>query len=70
MVANARRYNLKLSRGRVGGNVKFVRRAAGNSKLDEGLGRRAKAVVYAYSSAALAIANRKGRGKLRHINIG
>ena len=26
-------------------------------------------VVYADSSAALAIANRKGAGKLRHINI-
>ena len=29
-----------------------------------------KAVVYADSSAALGIADRKGSGKLRHINIG
>ena len=33
------------------------------------LGRRMKGVVYADSSAALAIADRKGSGKLRHINI-
>ena len=33
------------------------------------LGEDAKGVVYADSSAALAIAGRKGSGKLRHINI-
>ena len=33
------------------------------------LGAESSGVVYADSSAALAIANRKGAGKLRHINI-
>ena len=33
------------------------------------LGRKMKGVVYADSSAALAIADRRGSGKLRHINI-
>ena len=33
------------------------------------LGRKKKGVVYADSSAALAIADRKGSGKLRHVNI-
>ena len=33
------------------------------------LGRTKKGVVYADSSAALAIADRKGSGKLRHVNI-
>ena len=33
------------------------------------LGHDMKGVVYADSSAALAIADRKGSGKLRHINI-
>ena len=32
--------------------------------------RKGRAVVYADSSAALGIADRKGSGKLRHINIG
>ena len=32
-------------------------------------GHKIKGVVYADSSAALAIADRKGSGKLRHINI-
>ena len=33
------------------------------------LGHSMKGIVYADSSAALAIADRKGSGKLRHINI-
>ena len=33
------------------------------------LGSRLKGVVYADSSAALAVADRKGSGKLRHINL-
>ena len=33
------------------------------------LGRDSSGVVYAESSAALAIAKRKGAGKLRHINV-
>ena len=33
-------------------------------------GRGARGTVYADSSAALAIADRKGSGKLRHINVG
>ena len=49
--------------------VKGVRRAPRSSNRMKDLGRDSSGVIYADSSAALAIAKRKGAGKLRHINV-
>ena len=49
--------------------TKATAEALGLLHMVQDLGRHMKGVVYADSSAALAIADRKGSGKLRHINI-
>ena len=49
--------------------TKAIAETIGVSNMVKDLGHHLKGVVYADSSAALAIANRKGSGKLRHINI-
>lgn len=49
--------------------TKAVAETMGVGNMVRDLGRHMKGVVYADSSAALAIADRKGSGKLRHINI-
>ena len=38
--------------------------------MAEGLGREVTGEVFVYSSAALAVVNRKGCGKLRHVRVG
>ena len=49
---------------------KLAAETIGIRSLAADLGRDTKAVLYADSSAAIAIAKRRGAGKLRHINIG
>ena len=50
--------------------VKTAAEVMGILAMMKDLDDKGKAVVYADSSAALGIADRKGSGKLRHINIG
>ena len=49
--------------------TKAIAETMGIGNMVKDLGHDMKGVVYADSSAALAIADRKGSGKLRHINI-
>ena len=49
---------------------KLAAEMIGLGSLAADLGREMKVKMYADSSAAIAIAKRKGAGKLRHINIG
>ena len=49
--------------------TKAAAETLGIINMTRGLGYNMKGVVYADSSAALAIADRKGSGKFRHINI-
>ena len=49
--------------------TKAIAETMGISNMVKDLGRITKGIVYADSSAALAVADRKGSGKLRHINI-
>ena len=49
--------------------TKAVAETMGIISMAQDLGYHMKGTVYADSSAALAIADRKGSGKLRHINI-
>ena len=49
--------------------TKAVAETIGITNMAKDLGNSMKGIVYADSSAALAIADRKGSGKLRHINI-
>ena len=49
--------------------TKAVAETIGIVSMAQDLGRELRGVVYADSSAALAIAGRKGSGKLRHINV-
>ena len=49
--------------------IKATAETMGIISMIKDLGHDMKGVVYADSSAALAIADRKGSGKLRHINI-
>ena len=49
--------------------VKCSTELMGMRSAMKGWGVESSGVVYADSSAALAIANRKGAGKLRHINV-
>ena len=49
--------------------TKAIAETMGISSMATDWGHKIKGVVYADSSAALAIADRKGSGKLRHINI-
>ena len=49
--------------------TKAIAETIGITNMVKDLGYDIKGVVYADSSAALAVANRKGSGKLRHINI-
>ena len=49
--------------------TKAVAETIGIVSMAKDLGRNLRGVVYADSSAALAIADRKGSGKLRHVNV-
>ena len=49
---------------------KLTAEMIGIGSLAADLGQDLKVVMYADSSAAIAIAKRRGSGKLRHINIG
>ena len=49
--------------------TKSIAETMGIANMVQDLGRSLKGIVFADSSAALAIADRKGSGKLRHINI-
>ena len=49
---------------------KLAAEMMGLGGLAADLGRDVKLILYADSSAAIAIAKRRGAGKLRHINIG
>lgn len=49
--------------------TKATAETMGILNMIQDLGEQRKGIVYADSSAALAIADRKGSGKLRHINI-
>ena len=49
---------------------KLAAEMIGIGSLTADLGKDLKVIMYADSSAAIAIAKRKGAGKLRHINIG
>ena len=50
--------------------VKATSEAIGLTQLAEGWGMSLKAAVFVDSSAALAVTQRKGCGKLRHVRIG
>ena len=49
---------------------KLAAEVIGLGSLAADLGKDLKAVLYADSSAAIAISKRRGSGKLRHINVG
>ena len=49
---------------------KLAAEVLGLGSLAKDLGKDMKAVLFADSSAAIAISKRRGSGKLRHINIG
>ena len=60
---------LSSAEAELGAMTKAMAETMGIGNMIQDLGRSMKGVVYADSSAALAIADRKGSGKLRHINI-
>ncbi len=60
----------QLGRGRASGHDHVDRRVAWGREHAREWGEDLHGVVYADSTAAVAITKRKGSGKLRHINIG
>ena len=68
--SNTKESNLVVSRGRIRGASKTASETIGITQMAEGLGRKVTGEVYVDSSAALAVVNRKGCGKLRHVRVG
>ena len=65
-----KRVTLSSAEAELGALVKAAAEAIGITQMAAGLGRMVKSDVYVDSSAALAVVNRKGCGKLRHVRVG
>ena len=65
-----KRVTLSSAEAELGALVKTSTEVIGILQMAEGLGRSTTAEVYVDSSAALAVVNRKGCGKLRHVRVG
>ena len=65
-----KRVTLSSAEAELGALVKTAAETIGILQMVEGLGREATGEVFVDSSAALAIVNRKGCGKLRHVRVG
>ena len=65
-----KRVTLSSAEAELGALVKAAAEAIGITQMAAGLGRQVTSDVYVDSSAALAVVNRKGCGKLRHVRVG
>ena len=65
-----KRVTLSSAEAELGALVKASTEVIGVLQMAEGLGRSVGAEVYVDSSAALAVVQRKGCGKLRHVRVG
>ena len=65
-----KRVTLSSAEAELAALVKTSTEAIGIAQMATGLGRKVQAVVMVDSSAALAVTQRKGNGKLRHVRIG
>ena len=65
-----KRVTLSSAEAELGALVKAAAEAIGITQMAAGLGRKVMSDVYVDSSAALAVVNRKGCGKLRHVRVG
>ena len=65
-----KRVTLSSAEAELGALVKASTEVIGVLQMAEGLGRSIGAEVYVDSSAALAVVQRKGCGKLRHVRVG
>ena len=65
-----KRVTLSSAEAELGALVKTTSEAIGIIQMAEGLGRDITTEVFVDSSAALAVVNRKGCGKLRHVRVG
>ena len=65
-----KRVTLSSAEAELGALVKTTSETIGIMQMSEGLGREVSGEVFVDSSAALAVVNRKGCGKLRHVRVG
>ena len=65
-----KRVTLSSAEAELGALVKTASETIGITQMAEGLGRKVTGEVFVDSSAALAVVNRKGCGKLRHVRVG
>ena len=65
-----KRVTLSSAEAELGALVKTTSETIGIIQMAEGLGREITGYVFVDSSAALAVVNRKGCGKLRHVRVG
>ena len=65
-----KRVTLSSAEAELGALVKAAAETIGILQMTEGLGKSVFGSVYVESSAALAVVNRKGCGKLRHVRVG
>ena len=65
-----KRVTLSSAEAELGALVKAAAEAIGITQMAAGLGTSITSEVYVDSSAALAVVNRKGCGKLRHVRVG
>ena len=65
-----KRVTLSSAEAELGALVKTASETIGITQMAEGLGRKVSGEVFVDSSAALAVVNRKGCGKLRHVRVG
>ena len=65
-----KRVTLSSAEAELGALVKAASETIGILQMVEGLGREVTGEVFVDSSAALAVVNRKGCGKLRHVRVG
>ena len=64
------RVTLSSAEAELGALVKAASETIGITQMTEGLGRKVSGYIFVDSSAALAVVNRKGCGKLRHVRVG
>ena len=65
-----KRVTLSSAEAELGALVKASTEVIGVLQMAEGLGRSTSAEIYVDSSAALAVVQREGCGKLRHVRVG
>ena len=70
MVGDTEKVSLSSAEAELGALVKTSTEVIGILQMAEGLGRATTAEIFVDSSAALAVVNRKGCGKLRHVRVG